>query len=102
MPTIKNKEPYRLIFNATNQSWFQGETLIKENRYNERGEEHGYWESYFESGKIFYSGEYINGLKHGYWEGNFSGGQVWYKGTYDMGNYVGLWVFDNEKIFYAN
>lgn len=38
------------------------------NRYNEHGDKHGYWEEYYDIGKLSYKGNYKNGIRDGYWE----------------------------------
>ena len=56
---------------------------MEKNQYNNKDQEHGYWESYRSNGKPIYKGEYINGNRTGYWE--------WYD------NYGKLMI----QIFYA-
>ncbi len=71
--------------------------------YNEEGQRHGYWETYYTNGQVDYKGEYINGKRHGYWESYCEGGELWFKGTYDMGKHVGYWEFTYKKnCFYVN
>ena len=43
---------------------------------NEKGERHGYWESYFDNGQLWYKGNYVNGNKHGYWERYYRNGEL--------------------------
>ena len=62
------------------------ENLI--NLYDEKGNRHGYWESYHDNGQLYYKGNYVNGNRHGYWERYWSNGDLIYKGFYDMGNIV--------------
>ena len=35
---------------------------------NEKGQEHGYWERYYDNGTIWYKCNYINGAWYGYFE----------------------------------
>jgi antitoxin component YwqK of YwqJK toxin-antitoxin module len=58
------------------------------NLFNENGERHGYWEEYYDNGKLAYKGNYVNGKRHGYWESYYSNGELYYKGFYDMGKEV--------------
>ena len=58
------------------------------NLYNERGEEHGYWEWYYPNGQLDYKGDYVNGNRHGYWEVYHSNGDLEFNGYYDMGKQV--------------
>jgi antitoxin component YwqK of YwqJK toxin-antitoxin module len=72
-----------------NTSETRKENLI--NLYNDKGEKHGYWESYYNNGQLWYKGNYVNGQQHGYWESYFDNGQLWYKGNYINGNRHGYW-----------
>jgi antitoxin component YwqK of YwqJK toxin-antitoxin module len=36
--------------------------------FNEKGQEHGCWETYNDDGTVWYKCNYINGLWHGYFE----------------------------------
>ena len=36
--------------------------------FNEKGQEHGCWETYNDDGTVWYICNYINGLWHGYFE----------------------------------
>ncbi len=44
--------------------------------YNDKGERHGYWESYYSNGQLGYKGNYVNGIKHGYWESYHYNGKL--------------------------
>jgi antitoxin component YwqK of YwqJK toxin-antitoxin module len=46
------------------------------NEYNDKGEPHGYWETYHSGDKVKYKGNYINGLCNGYWEGYYVNGNI--------------------------
>ena len=59
--------------------------------YNEQGERHGYWETYYSNGQLSYKGNYVNGKEHGYWESYYDNGQLDYKGNYVNGNRHGYW-----------
>jgi len=61
------------------------------NLFNEKGEKHGYWESHYSNGKLWYKGNYVNGNRHGYWESHYSNGKLWYKGNYVNGEEHGYW-----------
>ena len=43
---------------------------------NEKGERHGYWESYYSNGQLKYKGNFVNGKQHGYWEYYYYDGQL--------------------------
>ena len=43
---------------------------------NEKGEPHGYWESYYYNGQLCYKGNFVNGKQHGYWEDYWSDGKL--------------------------
>jgi antitoxin component YwqK of YwqJK toxin-antitoxin module len=55
------------------------------NLFDENGNRHGYWESYYENGELSYKGNYVNGNRHGYWEYYWYNGNLWYKGHYVHG-----------------
>jgi len=52
------------------------------NQYNENGEHHGYWETYYPNGNLESKGYYINGLRDGYFEWYFSNGNLGFKAFY--------------------
>ena len=58
------------------------------NLYNEKGEKHGVWESYYDNGQLFYRGNYVNGQRHGLWESYYPNGQLHYQQEYNMGKEV--------------
>ena len=58
------------------------------NLFNAKGEKHGYWESYYDNGNLWYKGNYVDGKEHGYWESYYYNGNLYYKGFYDMGEEV--------------
>lgn len=37
-------------------------------RYNNKGQKHGYWKSYWNDGTIYYKCFYVNGIEYGYEE----------------------------------
>ena len=75
---------------------------------NEKGQRHGYWESYYFSGNIMRRGEYRNDLHEGHWEYYNDNGSRMYFGTYQNGREIGFWtsyLSDSsvlKRIFYAN
>ena len=36
--------------------------------FDENNLRNGYWEEYWDNGKILSKGSYLNGLRHGYWK----------------------------------
>jgi len=58
------------------------------NLYNEKGQKHGYWESYYKNGQLLSKGSFLNGKRHGDWEYYWDNGQLDYKKTYDNGKGV--------------
>ena len=74
-----------------NTSEIKKENLI--NLYNDKGEEHGYWEDYWSDGQLYYKGNYINGKKHGSWEEYWDNGQLFSKGNYINGKQHGYWEY---------
>ena len=43
---------------------------------NEKGEKHGYWETYYFNGNLWYKGHYKNGIREGYWKWYYSNGDL--------------------------
>ena len=74
-----------------NTSEIRKENLI--NLYNEQGEQHGYWESYYYNGQLDYKANYVNGNRHGYWESYYHNGQLSSKGNYVNGKRHGYWEY---------
>jgi antitoxin component YwqK of YwqJK toxin-antitoxin module len=69
--------------------------------YNDKGQPHGLWESYYPNGNLSFKGHYLNGQKHGYWESYHYSGQLMYKGYYLNGQKHGYWIQDDKTLFYA-
>jgi antitoxin component YwqK of YwqJK toxin-antitoxin module len=57
----------------------------------------GYWEYYWENGKLWYKGNYVNGIQEGYWEWYWSNGNIAWKGNFKNGKQDGYWEF-----YYSN
>ncbi len=60
------------------------------------GERHGHWVYYYDNGKRWSEGHYVNGLedkKRRVWHHN---GQLNYEGMFRMGKKVGVWRFFDE------
>ena len=70
--------------------------------FNEEGEPHGYWESYYSNGQLYYKGNYVNGEKNGYWEVYYLGERIMHRGNYINDEEVGLWFENGKEIFYAD
>ena len=70
--------------------------------YNEQGELHGYWESYYDNGQLDYKGNYVNGNRHGYWEDYYDNGQLSSKGNYLNGEQHGYWedYYPNGQLWF--
>lgn len=58
---------------------------------NEKTQLHGFWEKYFESGKLAYKGLYINGVMHGPWFDTWQNEKPAHSGTYNYGKRIGMW-----------
>jgi antitoxin component YwqK of YwqJK toxin-antitoxin module len=68
----------------------QAQNLI--NLYNEKGEKHGYWEEYWNNGKLESRGNYVNGKREGYWEMfHYLTNHLRCKGNYVNGEQDGYW-----------
>lgn len=61
------------------------------NQRDKNGRLHGYWESYFPNGKLWYKGYYNNDKLHGLWEWYYHNGGLGHKGAYNRDKKVGLW-----------
>jgi antitoxin component YwqK of YwqJK toxin-antitoxin module len=51
----------------------------------------GYWEWYYPNGKLWYKGNFINGIQDGYWEFYYINGDLYKKGHYINGLEDGYW-----------
>ena len=69
--------------------------------YNDKGQPHGLWESYWNNGQLYYKGTYLNGKRHGHWEQYWGDGKLSYKGTYLNGKRIGYWILDDKTLFYV-
>ena len=58
------------------------------NLYNEKGKEYGLWEYYWDNGKLYSKGDYVDGKEHGLWERYYKNGNLYSKSFYDMGKEV--------------
>ena len=74
------------------------ENLI--NLFDENGNRHGYWETYYSNGQLFFKVKYVNGKQDGYFEEYFSNGDLAYKGNYINGERHGYWESYYSKGFY--
>ena len=70
--------------------------------YNESDKQHGYWESYWNNGNLWYKGNYVDGKQHGYWEIYYDNGNLSYKGNYVDGKEHGYWEewYKNQINYY--
>ena len=67
--------------------------------YNSKGERHGYWETYYNSGKLDYKGNYVNGKKDGDWEEYHEWCGIRFIGNYTNGLKIGVWkTYHHEKL----
>ena len=62
------------------------------NQYDSEGRRQGYWE-YYQDGKLYSKGNYINGEREGYWETYHSNGQLEGKGNYVNNKKDGMWEY---------
>ncbi len=58
---------------------------------NAKGEAHGFWELYFDNGKLFYKGNFINGKEDGWFKENHLSGKTDMRGYHINGVRHGLW-----------
>jgi len=59
------------------------------NKLNDKVEQHGYWETYYNNGNLWYKGFFKNDLRHGYWERYRANGNLWWKGYFDNDKRIG-------------
>jgi len=72
------------------------------NKYNDKGERHGYWEEYNPYGQLNWRGTYLNGLQHGLFVSYWRNGQLCYKAIWFMGKQIGFWeTFDDKGILFG-
>ena len=58
---------------------------VRINQYDMDGRKQGYWEDYYDSGKLYSKGNYINGKEEGIWEFYYSKGNLCSKASYVNG-----------------
>ncbi len=61
---------------------------VQINQYDMEGRKQGYWEDYFNNGKLYSKGNYVNGKEEGVWE--------WY---YNLKHYSGLSILNMRSTF---
>jgi antitoxin component YwqK of YwqJK toxin-antitoxin module len=75
------------------------------NKFNDKGERHGYWERRYPNGNLDWKGNYVNDKRNGYWKFYFINGKLQLIGNYNNGQLVGCWNWysvngnQTEKIF---
>lgn len=57
------------------------------------GKRNGVWTAWFDNGEIWSKGGYQEGVEHGHKILYHPGGARFYEGNYDMGKQVGIWKF---------
>ena len=76
------------------------EMQSKLNQYDTKGDKTGYWEEYYDNGKLDSKGNYKDDEEDGYWEYYNENGGLIYKGSYKNGKEDGYWNFfyDNGQL----
>jgi antitoxin component YwqK of YwqJK toxin-antitoxin module len=65
---------------------------VRINQYDMDGRKQGYWEDYYDNGKLWSKGSYVNGLRDGYWEYYDINGGIWLKG-----NFINGFMYEKNK-----
>ncbi len=98
--TIKSEKTYQKIEGK--------EQLVKEVQYHPNGKKYiegefknelrtGHWVSYYDDGKLWSEGGFVNGESHGKRTVYHPNGKKYYEGSFDMGKRSGVWVFYDEN-----
>jgi antitoxin component YwqK of YwqJK toxin-antitoxin module len=58
---------------------------VRINQYDMDGRKQGYWEYYYENGRIRSKGNYVNGIWEGNWEWYYDNGKISSKASYVNG-----------------
>jgi antitoxin component YwqK of YwqJK toxin-antitoxin module len=58
---------------------------VRVNQYDMDGRKQGLWEDYYDSGKLYSKGNYINGIWEGNWEWYYDNGKISSKASYVNG-----------------
>jgi antitoxin component YwqK of YwqJK toxin-antitoxin module len=66
------------------------------NQKNSRGQKDGSWEVYHSNGKLWYKGDYEDGVEDGEWFYYFRDGRLSRNGTYSEGKRHGIWIDSDE------
>jgi antitoxin component YwqK of YwqJK toxin-antitoxin module len=108
---IKEKNPFNIPSNIMNLVDTYIKDYIKKhntnqlnsgdksiNQYNDNLEKNGYWEEYWDNGRIEKSGEYVDGKKEGEWLLYTKQGYLLASGHYKGSKKVGVWnIYDKNK-----
>ena len=71
------------------------------NQYDDMGFRHGYWETYYPNGQLWYKGNFKNGFRDGYWEIYYQNGLRIFSGTYFNNQFAGYCQLINKEHYYA-
>ena len=80
------------------QNMIQKRENISINKYNEKGNKHGYWETYYTNGNLWCRGNYVDGLLDRFWEVYLYSGVIGHKGCYVNSKRQFYWENFNEKV----
>ena len=64
---------------------------IKVNQYDSEGRKQGVWVNYFNTGELWFKGNFKDGVKDGYWESYYDNGSLLAKGNFKNGEKDGFW-----------
>lgn len=73
---------------------------VRINQYDPEGNKTGYWIEYYDDGKLYSKGNYINGEREGLWTFYYSNGDIWHEDEFKNGdsNKKILYYYDNKKL----
>ena len=104
LPITESKKlfiPRKLSDNDSRYYEWNNEQPIKDgvriNQYDPEGNKTGYWELYWDNGKLHSKGNYINGIEDGPWKTYHENGQLQRNGSYINGKRDGPWKTYHEN-----
>jgi antitoxin component YwqK of YwqJK toxin-antitoxin module len=82
-----------LLINIINRIKTINQNIRFVGEFDENNLRNGYWEEYWDNGKILSKGTYLNGLRHGYWEFYYDNEILESEGNFIKGDRYGYWKF---------
>jgi antitoxin component YwqK of YwqJK toxin-antitoxin module len=92
----KKIEVYQQNIKIEEKEFYPNQQLKYKGNFKD-GKRDGEWIYYYDDGKVWSEGGFLNDKRHGVTKVYFPNGQLRYRGGYDKGKKTGIWKFYNEN-----